>query len=312
MCYFSSFFLNTYICNAYTISQTNERKKAIQTKCHWNCFYSLVVSSLSFFLISVLHNRFSLCVCLLCTQFTHTNPAAHIFPLSKSNAWRGKNSHFISGDLFKVMTQSEIIRCFATMCACTCVLDWMKHIKCKKITNKLKKRRMKERKKGKWRSRRQQRTPTSKTTNTIRDFWTNNKKWNMPKIDCVGKKSIIIYHHANFLSIFSTCSMHERLIQPENKPHTHSIHERWRMRQSEKKREKTKKLNNAKQHTIDMPLNLACDYNIFYKYIDHHICVYAYGIKSPGVVLWYSVHSIGKKWQYTLKSCVCLCLWVFI
>lgn len=137
--FFFFLFKHIHMQCIYNLPDKREKKSYSSAKCHWNCFYSLVVSSLSFFLISVLHNRISLCVCLLCTQFTHTNPAAHIFPLSKSNAWRGKNSHFISGDLFKVMTQSKIIRCFATMCACTCVLDWMKHIKCKKITNKLKK-----------------------------------------------------------------------------------------------------------------------------------------------------------------------------
>lgn len=60
------------------------------------------------------------------------------------------------------------------MCACVRVLDCMKHIKCKKITNKLvKKKNIIEWKKERMENEaddNNERQQTSKTTNTIRDF----------------------------------------------------------------------------------------------------------------------------------------------
>lgn len=154
MCYFSSFFssTNTHTHIEYNLPDKREKKRAIQTqqrKMSLNLFLFLGGFFLVYF--SGLHNRISLCV--FCTQFTHTKTAAHIFPLSKSNAWRKKIPISFQAIYSRSCTQSKIILSFATMCACV----WLNETHEVQENNEQtkKKNRMKERKKGKW-SRRQQ------------------------------------------------------------------------------------------------------------------------------------------------------------
>lgn len=181
-----SFFSNTYThMHAHNLPDKRE-KKSYSNNTTQNVTEIVFIPwwFLRSFFHSVLHNRISLCMCALYTVHTHAEPAAHIFPLSKSNAWRGKNSHFISGDLFKVMTQSKIILSFATMWACTCA--WLNETHEVQENNKQTYKKSKNERK-KERKMKQTTTANTNIKNNKYDkrFLNEQQKSSMPKIDCV-------------------------------------------------------------------------------------------------------------------------------